>query len=89
MLSFIGFSIIYSKWLPYFAFKIAPLQELIKEIPTIDTKFRSNVFNNIPKNSFDAIISSILKRPISQYANKNKMFYLKTKFSSIGLGFAL
>ena len=38
---------------------------------------------------FEYLRNAILSKPILQRANPDKRFYLKTDFSSIGMGFAL
>ena len=89
IMSFIGFAIFYLRWLPYFEFKVAPLRQIIREASNLDEKFKPGMFQQLHKNIFDAIRSSILDRPILQRADRNKRFYLKTDFSAIGIGFAL
>jgi hypothetical protein len=56
---------------------------------TIDYVFNSSEFGADAIKAFQDIQDYILSKPILQRANIKKRFYLKTNFSTLGLGFAL
>eukprot|EP00978_Attheya_sp_CCMP212_P022735 scaffold68222_cov39-Attheya_sp.AAC.1 len=86
-MSFIGFSIFYVRWIPYFELKVKPLHELISR-HILDFVF-TDEFNDECKRVYEKIKTHILSAPILQRANIRKRFYLKTDFSAVGLGFAI
>jgi hypothetical protein len=88
IMSFIGFAIFYVRWIPYFEIKIQPLRHLISSLP-LDVPFCSGAFTSIHQALYKNIQDHLLSAPILQRANIKKRFYLKTDFSSKGLGFAL
>jgi hypothetical protein len=88
VLGFIGFAIFYLRWCPWFELKIKPLRNIISEY-TLDHTFLPTEFNSSCIQIFHDIRDHILAKPILQRANIRKRFYLKTDFSSLGLGFAL
>jgi hypothetical protein len=88
IMSFIGFAIFYVRWIPYFEIKIQPLRSIILSLP-LDVPFRSGDFTSIHQALYKQIQDHLLSAPILQRADIKKRFYLKTDFSSKGLGFAL
>jgi hypothetical protein len=88
IMAFIGFAIFYNRWIPYFEIKIQPLRRLIATCP-LDVPFKANQFSMEHQKLYDTVKNCILTAPILQRADIHKRFYLKTDFSSIGLGFAL
>jgi hypothetical protein len=68
--------------------KIKPLRDSISE-HTIDHQFTKSEFDESAIKSFKEVRDYLLSKPIIQRANILKRFYLKTDFSSLGLGFAL
>jgi hypothetical protein len=85
---FIGFAIFYVRWIPFFELKVQPLRELISTTP-LDRPFRFGQYTSVHQYLYDDIKARILSAPILQRADIKKRFYLKTDFSSKGLGFAL
>jgi hypothetical protein len=88
VMAFIGFAIFYLRWIPWFEMKIKPLRDFISE-HTIDQQFTKSEFGESAIKSFKEVRVYLLSKPILQRANILKQFYLKTDFSSHGLGFAL
>ena len=88
IMSFIGFAIFYMKWIPYFELRILPLRNLIKKYH-LDHKFKKGEIPPACEKVYKEIKTAILSKPILQRADIKKRFYLKTDFSSAGLGFAL
>jgi hypothetical protein len=84
----IGFAIFYVRWIPFFELKIQPLRHLISTVP-LDLKFLPGQFNRVHQDLYDDIKKQLLSAPILQRADIKKRFYLKSDFSSLGLGFAL
>jgi hypothetical protein len=87
-MAFIGFAIFYVRWIPYFQVRIQPLRTLISTVP-LDHSFQPGQFDIRHQNLYDDIRNQILSAPILQRADIKKRFYLKSDFSSKGLGFAL
>jgi hypothetical protein len=75
-------------WCPWFELKIRPLRQTIADY-TLDHQFSPEEFNEECVKVFEDIRDHIMVKPILQRANIRKRFYLKTDFSSLGLGFAL
>jgi hypothetical protein len=89
IMAFIGFSIFYVCWIPFFELKIQPLRHLISTVP-LDLKFLPVHFNRVHQDLYGDIKKQLLSAPILQRADIKKRFYLvKSDFSSLGLGFAL
>eukprot|EP00978_Attheya_sp_CCMP212_P043377 scaffold282055_cov39-Attheya_sp.AAC.1 len=90
-MSFIGLSIFYVRWIPYFELKVKPLGELISRhmLDFVFTDEFNDECNDECKRVYEKIKTHILSAPILQRANIRKRFYLKTDFSAVGLGFAL
>jgi hypothetical protein len=88
VLGFVGFAIFYLRWCPWFELKIRPLCQTIADY-TLDHQFSPEEFNKECVKVFEDIRDHIMAKPILQRANIRKLFYLKTDFSSLGLGFAL
>jgi hypothetical protein len=88
IMAFIGFAIFYVRWIPFFELKVQPLRELISTTP-LDRPFRFGQYTSVHQYLYDDIKARILSAPILQRADIKKRFYLKTDFSSKGLGFAL
>jgi hypothetical protein len=88
VLGFIGFATFYLGWCPWFELKIKPLHAIISEHP-LDYKFSEGDFDAAAVSIFQGVRDHILGKPILQRASIRKRFYLKTDFSSLGLGFAL
>jgi hypothetical protein len=88
IMAFIGFAIFYVRWIPYFEVPFQPLRVLISTV-ALDQLFRPGQFNTIHQSLYDDIKNRILSAPILQRADIKKRFYLKSDFSSKGLGFAL
>jgi hypothetical protein len=55
----------------------------------LDLKFLPGQFNRVHQDLYDDIKKQLLSAPILQRADIKKRFYLKSDFSSLGLGFAL
>ena len=87
-MSFIGFGMFYSRWIPYFEIKVTPLRAIIKKY-TIDHEFSQGDFTADTLKAYTTIKNSILSKPILQRADIDLRMYLKTDFSSKSLGFAL
>jgi hypothetical protein len=88
VMGFIGFAKFYLRWCPWFEMKIKPMRESISD-HTLDHIFTASEFGSAAVQSFHYIQDYILSKPILQRANLKKSFYLKTDFSTLGLGFAL
>jgi hypothetical protein len=88
VLGIIGFAIFYLGWCPWFELKIKPLCAIISEHP-LDYKFSEGGFDRTAVSIFQGVRDHIIGKPILQRASIRKRFYLKTGFSSLGLGFAL
>ena len=87
-MSFIGFSIFYLRWIPFFEHKIRIIRELISA-HDIDHTFTNTEYTSAHHKVITQLIEFLLSSPILKRADANKRFYLKTDFSSAGLGFAL
>ena len=68
--------------------RIIPLRELIKSHP-LEYKFKEDDVSPECKKIYINIKTALLQKPILQRADAKKRFYLKTDFSSKGLGFEL
>ena len=88
IMSFIGFGMFYSRWIPFFEIKISPLRAIIKTYP-IDHELNDGEFTANAMKAYNEVKDAILKKPILQRADINLRMYLKTDFSSLSLGFAL
>jgi hypothetical protein len=88
IMAFIGFSIFYSRWIEFFEIIITPLQSLITKL-TIDHPFTKTEFNKKHSTVYKEIHEKLLSALILQGADIRTRIFLKTDFSSLGLGFAL
>jgi hypothetical protein len=87
-LSFIGFAIFSLKWMPWFELKIAPIRKVIKDYE-LDETLNESTDSNAAEVVYEYIHKFLLSEPVLQRASIHKRFYLKTDFSSVGLGYAL
>ena len=85
---FLGFVGFYSKWIPNFELKALSLRRLVREYNYPD-KLQQNMWTKTEEDTFQFLKEAVLRKPILQRADHDKRFYLKTDFSSIGMGFAL
>jgi hypothetical protein len=95
VLGFVEFAIFYLQWCPWFELKVRPLRQTRTDY-TLDHKFSLEEFNKSLEEFneecvkvFKDIRNHTIVKPIPQRANIHKCLYLKTNFSSLGLGFAL
>ena len=87
-MSFISFGNFYFHWIPFYELKIKPLREITSKYP-LDEKLTEVQFMTTHKEAYNFVKKKLLSYPILQCTNIKKRFYLKTDFSSVGLGFAL
>eukprot|EP00957_Ditylum_brightwellii_P133689 10193058-Ditylum_brightwellii.AAC.1 len=87
-MSAIGFFLFYGRWIPWTEVKLSPLSELSRSFE-LDHKFSAKEFTAVHVAAYEDIKAHIISKPILQRANPRKQFYLKTDFSSNGLGFGL
>jgi hypothetical protein len=81
IMAFIGFTIFYLRWCPWFELKIRPLQ-LVMQGKTIYHKFTQEEFDEAKVQVFEAVRQHILSKPILQPANfakqpQKRIFRLK------------
>ena len=88
IMSFLGFGIFYSRWIPYFEIIASPLRHIIKTYP-IDHELSKPELSANAIKAYNILKGKILSAPILQRANTKKRMYLKTDFSAKSLGYAL
>jgi hypothetical protein len=88
IMAFISLAIFYVCWIPFFEIKIQPLRILILTMP-LKQQFWPGQFNSTHQQLYNEVKNCILSAPKLQRAGIKKRFYLKSDFSSKGLGFAL
>ena len=86
--SFVGFGNFYARYLPFFDFRVYNLRLLIK-----DNDFNSSIskeqWSEKVNAEFHDIRDSILSKPLLRRVDRSKRPYLRTDFSSKGMGFVL
>jgi hypothetical protein len=86
--SFIGFTLFYSRWIPYFELRISGLRDLVRKYP-MDHPVSEDDMTPAVMAELEDIRDAILRYPILRRADQRKRFYLKTDFSSNGMGWSL
>ena len=86
--SFLGFVGFYARRIPNFELKALPLRKIVREHNYPD-KLISNMYGKLENDTFEYFRDAVLEYPILARANPEKRFYLKTDFSSLGMGYVL
>ena len=86
--SFLGFVGFYARWIPNFELKALPLRKIVKEYNYPD-KLTGSMYGKLEQDTFEYLRDAVLEYPILVRANPEKRFYLKTDFSSLGMGYVL
>jgi hypothetical protein len=87
-LSFIGFAIFKLKWMPWFELKVAPIRKIIKD-HLLDEKLKDSPDTRAANAVYEYVQTFLLSEPVLQRTSIHKRFYLKTDFSSVGMGYPL
>jgi len=86
--SFIGFVLFYSRWIPYFEIRASRLRELLRRYP-MDHHLTSTDLSPEVLAEVADLKEAVLSQPILRRADHRKRFYLKTDFSSVGMGWVI
>ena len=85
ILRFIGFTLFYHKYMPFYEFCIVNLRKMTS-LPLEDKPADDN-FPDSAKKEMEDIKTSILSDPILKRTSSTKRIYIRTDFSSLGFGF--
>ena len=83
--AFIGFVQFYSRWIPYFEIRIAPLRSIMLG-KRWDYYFLPNDWTDSVIAALADVKRAIVDGPILARVDPNKRIYLKTDFTLVGLG---
>ena len=86
-MSFIGFVIFYSEYIPFFEFRIMELRKLTT-LPC-DTILNKRHLTEEVLKEMTAMKTAILSDPLLARLNRDKRQYLKTDFCKLGFGFVV
>ena len=88
IMSFLGFTGFYLQWILFYEYQCRNLREASKLRP-LDHKFDETQWTKSHIKEWANLKKFILSKPILQRPIIHKQFYLKTDFSTFGLGYCL